>query len=326
MATTFQQHIVQESAMLSGSSVELQWLLSAMILASKLITAQVRRAGLNDILGSFGETNIQGETQQKLDVFADKTLINCFSNRKSVGVLASEENEHAILLSTAPEAQYAIVFDPLDGSSNIDVAVTIGTTFSIFPRPESGDLNDPLNWILQPGRNQIAAGYVVYGSSTVLVYSLGTGVHAFTLDPSIGTFILTHENIRMPAQGEYYSFNEAYNDYFPPRYVEFVKKIKSGNLGKFYSSRFIGSMVADFHRTLLRGGVFIYPETESYPNGRLRLLYEANPIAFLAEQAGGAASNGEQKILDIQPTELHQRTPLTVGGKVEMEAFEKYCL
>ena len=312
--------------MLSDSSVELQWLLSAMILASKLITAQVRRAGLNDILGSAGETNIQGETQQKLDIFADKTLINCFSSRKSVGVLASEENEHPILLSTAPEAQYAIVFDPLDGSSNIDVAVTIGTTFSIFPRPENADVNDPLNWILQPGRRQIAAGYVVYGSSTVLVYSLGSGAHAFTLDPSIGTFILTHENIRMPAQGEYYSFNEAYNDYFPPRYVEFVNQIKAGNLGKFYSSRFIGSMVADFHRTLLRGGIFIYPETESYPKGRLRLLYEANPIAFLAEQAGGAASNGKQKILDVQPTELHQRTPLIVGGKVEMEAFEKYCL
>lgn len=326
MATTFQQHIVQESAMFSGSSVELQWLLSAMILASKLITAQVRRAGLNDILGSAGETNIQGETQQKLDVFADKTLINCFSSRKSVGVLASEENEHPILLSTAPEAQYAIVFDPLDGSSNIDVAVTIGTTFSIFERPENADINNPLNWILQPGRRQIAAGYVVYGSSTVLVYSVGSGVHAFTLDPSIGTFILTHENIRMPEQGEYYSFNEAYNDYFPPRYVEFVKKIKAGNLGKFYSSRFIGSMVADFHRTLLRGGIFIYPETENYPKGRLRLLYEANPIAFLAEQAGGAASNGEQKILDVVPKELHQRTPLIVGGKIEMEAFEKYCL
>ncbi len=326
MATTFQQHIVQESTMFSGSSVELQWLLSAMILASKLITAQVRRAGLSDILGSANETNIQGETQQKLDVFADKTLINCFSSRASVGVLASEENEHPIIVSTSPEAQYAIVFDPLDGSSNIDVAVTIGTTFSIFPRPETGDVSDPLNWILQPGRKQIAAGYVVYGSSTILVYSVGGGVHGFTLDPSIGTFILTHENIRMPAQGDYYSFNEAYIDLFPKKYVEFAEHIKSGNLGKFYSSRFIGTMVADFHRTLLRGGIFIYPETQNYPKGRLRLLYEANPIAFLAEQAGGSASNGEQPILDVVPTELHQRTPLVVGGKVEMEAFEKCCL
>lgn len=326
MATTFQHHIVQESARFAGSSVELQWLLSGMILASKLITAQVRRAGLSDILGSAGEKNVQGETQQKLDVFADETLIRCFSSRASVGVIASEENEHPILLSTAPEAQYGIVFDPLDGSSNIDVAVTIGTTFSIFPRPDERDAADPLNWILQPGRRQLAAGYVVYGSSTVLVYSIGSGVHGFTLDPSIGTFILTHENITMPAQGEYYSFNEAYNEYFPPRYVEFVKQIKAGKLGKFYSSRFIGSMVADFHRTLLRGGIFIYPETTNYPKGRLRLLYEANPIAFLAEQAGGAASDGERPILDVEPAELHQRTPLIVGGRKEMEAFEKYCL
>lgn len=326
MATTFQQHIVQESTRFSGSSVELQWLLSAMILASKLITAQVRRAGLSDILGSANETNIQGETQQKLDVFADKTLINCFSSRASVGVLASEENEHPIVVSNEPEAQYAIVFDPLDGSSNIDVAVTIGTTFSIFPRPATGDVKNPLNWILQPGRKQIAAGYVVYGSSTVLVYSVGNGVHGFTLDPSIGTFILTHENIRMPEQGDYYSFNEAYNDLFPPKYVEFVQKIKSGSLGKFYSARFIGSLVADFHRTLLRGGIFIYPETKNFPDGRLRLLYEANPIAFLAEQAGGFASNGKKAILDILPHELHERTPLIVGGKVEMTEFEKFCL
>lgn len=324
MATTFQQHIVQEHTMFSGSSVELQWLLSGMILASKLIAAQVRRAGLNDILGSAGETNIQGETQQKLDVFADETLISCFSSRESVGVIASEENEHPIVLRTSPDAQYAIVFDPLDGSSNIDVAVTIGTTFSIFPRPENTDSNDPLNWILQPGNKQIAAGYVVYGSSTVLVYSVGNGVHAFTLDPSIGTFILTHENIKIPAQGDYYSFNEAYNDLFPPKYVDFVREIKDGKLGKFYSSRFIGSLVADFHRTLLRGGIFLYPETSNYPGGRLRLLYEANPIAFLAHQAGGFATDGEQPILEIKPKKLHQRTPLVVGGKVEMEEFYRY--
>ena len=324
MATTFQQHIVQESAALSDSSVELQWLLSGIILASKLIAAQVRRAGLTDIIGSNGQTNIQGETQQKLDVYADETLIKCLSDRASVGVLASEENEHPILLSTAPEAHYAIVFDPLDGSSNIDVAVTIGTTFSIFPRPETGDVNDPLSWILQPGNKQIAAGYVVYGSSTVLVYSLGKGVHGFTLDPSIGTYILTHENIRMPAQGDYYSCNEAYNEFFPPKFVKYVRHLKDGGLGKFYSSRFIGSLVADFHRTLLRGGIFIYPETKSFPEGRLRLLYEANPIAFLAHQAGGMASDGETPILEINPTELHQRTPLVVGGKTEMEEFNKH--
>lgn len=324
MATTFQQHIVQESADISSSSVELQWLLSGIILASKLIAAQVRRTGLTDIIGSNGQMNVQGEIQQKLDVYADETLIKCLSDRASVGVLASEENEHPILLSTAPEAHYAIIFDPLDGSSNIDVAVTIGTTFSIFPRPENADVNDPLSWILQPGNKQIAAGYIVYGSSTVLVYSLGNGVHGFTLDPSIGTYILTHENIRMPAQGDYYSCNEAYNEFFPPKFVKYVRHLKNGGLGKFYSSRFIGSLVADFHRTLLRGGIFIYPETTNFPEGRLRLLYEANPIAFLAHQAGGMASDGEKPILEINPTELHQRTPLVVGGKTEMEEFNKH--
>lgn len=324
MTITFQQHIVQEQTTFSESSVELQWLLSGIILASKLIAAQVRRAGLDDVLGSAGEVNIQGENQQKLDVYADETMIKCFKKRESIGVIASEEHEHSILLSTDPKAQYAIVFDPLDGSSNIDVAVTIGTTFSFFSRPENIDASEPLNWILQPGSKQIAAGYIVYGSSTVLVYSIGNGVHGFTLDPSLGTYFLTHENIRIPECGNYYSFNEAYNEQFPQKYVEFAEHIKNGGLGKFYSSRFIGSMVADFHRTLLNGGIFIYPETQSYPKGRLRLLYEASPVAFLAEQAGGAASNGEKPILEIKPDELHQRTPLIVGGKNEMDAFNKY--
>lgn len=325
MLISFQQHIVQEQT-LHGSPVELQWLLSGIILATKLIQSQVRRAGLIDILGSVGETNIQGEVQQKLDVYANEMLINCFSRRESVGVIASEENEHPIVLRhNSPDAQYAIVFDPLDGSSNIDVAVTIGTTFSIFRRPENADENDPLQWILQPGRKQIAAGYVVYGSSTVMVYSVGNGVHAFTLDPSIGTYILTHENIRIPKQGDYYSINEAYSDEFTKPYVDYIKRLKSGGLGKFYSSRFVGSLVADFHRTLLRGGIFLYPATNNYQEGRLRLLYEANPVAFLAEHAGGKASDGTRAILDVQPTELHQRTPLIIGGTVEMAEFER-CL
>ena len=323
MLISFQQHIVQEQT-LHDSPVELQWLLSGIILATKLIQSQVRRAGLIDVLGTVGETNVQGEVQQKLDVYANETLINCFRMRVSVGVIASEENEHPIVLKhNSPDAQYAIVFDPLDGSSNIDVAVTIGTTFSIFRRPENA--NDPLQWILQPGRKQIAAGYVVYGSSTVMVYSVGNGVHAFTLDPSIGTYILTHENIRIPPQGDYYSINEAYCDKFAKPYVEYINRLKYGGLGKSYSSRFVGSMVADFHRTLLRGGIFLYPATTDYPEGRLRLLYEANPVAFLAEHAGGAASNGIQPILEVQPFELHQRTPLIIGGATEMAEFER-CL
>lgn len=308
---------------MSDSPNELQWIFSGLALATKMIQAQVRRAALVNILGSVDEINVQGEIQQKLDVYANETLIDCFSLRESIGIIASEENEHPITVGhTSPNAQYAIVFDPLDGSSNIDVAVTIGTTFSIFRRPDAGNVEDPLQWVLQPGRRQIAAGYVVYGSSTVLVYSIGSGVHGFTLDPSVGSYILTHENIRMPQKGGYYSINEAYCDNFPEVCNRFIDKLKSGVLGK-YSLRFVGSMVADFHRTLLRGGIFLYPSTADYPQGRLRLLYEANPVAFLAEQAGGLATDGKQNILDVQPQDLHQRTPLMVGGKFEMTEFEK---
>ncbi len=322
MVITFQQHIVQEQAHLSGSP-ELQWMLSGIVLATKLIQSQVRRAGLIDILGSQGEINVQGEVQQKLDIYANETLINCLKIRESIGIIASEENELPIAVhQSSPNAQYAVIFDPLDGSSNIDVAVTIGTTFSIFRRPENTDGNDPMEWILQPGRKQIAAGYVIYGSSTVLVYSLGNGVHGFTLDPSIGSYILTHPDIKIPKQGGYYSMNEAYCEEFAAPYRDYLKMLKTGRLNKFYSSRFVGSLVSDFHRTLLRGGVFVYPENNHYPEGRLRLLYEANPIAFIAEQAGGRASNGRQNILDIKPKGLHERTALVVGGDVEMTAFE----
>jgi fructose-1,6-bisphosphatase I len=326
MITTLQQHVVQEQMRMKDSPNELQWIFSGLALATKMIQAQVRRAALVNILGSLDKINVQGEVQQKLDVYANETLIDCFSLRESIGIIASEENEHPITVGhTSPNAQYAIVFDPLDGSSNIDVAVTIGTTFSIFRRPEVGNDEDPLRWVLQPGRRQIAAGYVVYGSSTVLVYSIGNGVHGFTLDPSVGSYILTHENIRMPEQGNYYSINEAYRENFPEVYNRFVRKLKNGGLGRFYSSRFIGSMVADFHRTLLRGGIFLYPSTTNYPEGRLRLLYEANPIAFLAEHAGGSATDGKRNILDVEPSDLHQRTPLIVGGKVEMAEFERCC-
>jgi fructose-1,6-bisphosphatase I len=326
MSITFQQHILQEQSMFPGESFEIQWLLSGIILATKLIQAEIRRAGLGDILGAVGEMNVQGEVQQKLDVFANETLIKCFSLRESVGIIASEENEHPLAIRhTSPDALYAIVFDPLDGSSNIDVAVTIGTTFSIFRRPDDADASDPMQWVLQPGKKQIAAGYVVYGSSTVLVYSVGNGVHAFTLDPMVGSYILSHENIRMPEQGSYYSINEAHSDKYPAPYVEYVKRLKGGAFGRDYSSRFVGSMVADFHRTLLRGGIFLYPANTDYPDGRLRLLYEANPIAYIAEHAGGLATNGTKRILDLQPESLHQRTSFAVGGKFEMAELEK-CL
>jgi fructose-1,6-bisphosphatase I len=324
MITTFQQHVSQEQMDVPGATGEFTWLMSGLQLATKMIESQVRRAGLAGILGSHGEINVQGEVQQKLDVYANEALIHCLSLRESIGIIASEENEEPIILGhKSPNSQYAIVFDPLDGSSNIDVAVTIGTTFSIFHRPGGEKAVDPVEWLLQPGSKQVAAGYVVYGSSTVLVYSAGNGVHGFTLDPSVGSYILSHENIRIPAQGQYYSINEAYCDKFPAAYLKYLKYLRAGVNGRSYSSRFVGSMVADFHRTLLRGGVFIYPPTTDYPQGKLRLLYEANPVSFLAEQAGGAASDGTQRLLDVQPTGIHQRTPLIVGGEVEMAAFER---
>jgi fructose-1,6-bisphosphatase I len=259
-----------------------------------------------------------------LDVFANEAMIQCIGCRRSVGVLASEENELPLLTPhLSSDAKYAVVFDPLDGSSNIDVNVSVGTTFSIFAKPDNGNFDDPQAWILQPGIKQIAAGYVVYGSSTVLVYTSGNGVFGFTLDPSIGAFMLSHPNIQMPTQGKYYSVNEANRLSFPDKYNRMIESMQSGKLGHVYSSRYIGSMVADFHRTLLRGGIFMYPPTKSNPQGKLRLLYEANPIAFLAEQAGGLATNSEERILDLKPSGIHQRTPLVVGSRFEMEFLER---
>jgi fructose-1,6-bisphosphatase I len=321
---TVQQHILQEQKRFPGASGEFSWLLSGITLATKMIQAQVRRAGLTDILGTHGETNVQGEIQQKLDVYADEVLMHCLGMRASIGVLASEENEHPMILRHgSPNANYAVVFDPLDGSSNIDVNVSVGTTFSVMRRPAGDKASDPDEWLLQPGSQQIAAGYVVYGPSTVLVYSVGNGAHGFTLDPSIGAYVLSHENIRMPSAGKYYSVNEGNRDSFPREYNFYLDRLRKGALGHQYSSRYIGSLVPDFHRTLLKGGIFLYPPTADHPTGKLRLLYEANPIAFIAEQAGGVASDGRRRILDIEPESIHQRTPLIVGSRVEMAEFER---
>jgi fructose-1,6-bisphosphatase I len=267
---------------------------------------------------------VQGEEQQKLDVYANETILHCLSWRESIGFVASEENERPIAVHHgSPSAKYAVVFDPLDGSSNIDVNVSVGTTFSVLRRPEDGR-EDVSSWVLQPGRAQVAAGYVLYGSSTMLVYSVGNGVHGFTLDPSVGAYVLSHENIRMPAQGRYYSVNEAYYEEFPPQYRQFLTRVRHGDLGRRYSTRYVGSMVADVHRTLLKGGIFLYPPTAESPSGKLRLLYEANPIAYLIEQAGGAATDGTRRVLDVQPENMHQRTGLVVGSQVEMEAFRRW--
>ena len=322
---TLQQHILQEQQRFPGASGQFSWMMSGITLAAKMIQAQVRRAGLTDLLGDHGDTNVQGEVQQKLDVYANEVLGECLSHRDSIGILASEENEKPAMMNRhSPNANYAVIFDPLDGSSNIDVNVSVGTTFSILHRPHGEDWDKPEKWIQQPGSRQIAAGYVLYGSSTMLVYSVGKGVHGFTLDPTVGAFVLSHEDIKMPEKGKYYSVNEANSGEFPEVYTRYLDHLRQGGLDRTYSSRYIGSMVADFHRTLLKGGIFLYPPTTSHPDGKLRLLYEANPVAFLAEQAGGSATNGKIRILDIEPEGIHQRTPLVIGSKVEMEAFEEF--
>jgi fructose-1,6-bisphosphatase I len=322
---TVQQHIQEQQLLYAPEATgELSWLLSGITLATKMIQAQIRRAGLNDIVGAAGAVNVQGEQQQKLDLYANQVLLHCLGVRHSVGILASEENEDPVLLKRHPGAgKYAVVFDPLDGSSNIDVNVSIGTIFSILRRPQPIDDTGNRD-VLQSGRGQVAAGYVLYGASTILVYTTGNGVHMFTLDPSVGAFVLSKEYHRMPEQGTYYSVNEAYRDAFPPAYRLFLQQLRRGQVGRrAYASRYVGSLVSDFHRTLLKGGVFLYPPTATHSSGKLRLLYEANPIAMIAEQAGGVATNGDIPILDIPPTSLHQRTPLVVGSRVEMNAFDQ---
>jgi fructose-1,6-bisphosphatase I len=323
---TVQQHILEEQRRHHPhASGDFSWLLSGITLATKIIAAEVRRAGLVDILGSAQRQNVQGETVQKLDVIANQALLHCLGNRGNVAIMASEENEEPVVVHRdRARGKYVVVFDPLDGSSNIDVNVSVGTIFSILRREDdpTGE-RDPLQDVLQPGYKQLAAGYVVYGSSTMLVYTSGNGVAGFTLDLAIGAYVISHERITMPAQGDIYSVNEANADSFPEAYRRYLAFLRSGKAGRTYSSRYIGSLVADFHRTLLKGGVFLYPPTSRYPSGKLRVLYEANPIAFLAEQAGGAATDGKGRILDIRPAGLHQRTPLLVGSQKEMELLSK---
>lgn len=327
MITTVQQHILQQQQeMLKSSGREatgtFSWLLSGITLATKMVEAKIRAAGLSDVLGAAGAENVQGEQQQKLDVYANQALLHCLGLRDSVAALVSEEDEKPVTFNRDPETgKYIIVFDPLDGSSNIDVNVNVGTIFSILRRlpPEHGTLEES---ILQQGFRQVAAGYVVYGPSTVLVYTTGNGVFGFTLDPKIGAFVLSNERMRMPEQGSYYSVNEANADGWPEEYRTYLAKLREKELGREYSSRYIGSLVADFHRTLLKGGVFLYPPTVKQPKGKLRLLYEANPLAFIAEQAGGVATNGVSRVLEIKPEGIHQRTPFCVGSVREMELLK----
>lgn len=317
MLVTVQQHILaQQEDRFPAARGTFSSLLSGMTLATKMIQAKIRRAGLVDIIGSAGEINVQGETQQKLDVYANQVVQHCLGVRENVALMVSEEDEHPVTIDLSETGKYIIVFDPLDGSSNIDVNVSVGTIFSILRRPENACGNAA---VLQPGWKQVAAGYVVYGSSTIFVYTAGQGVFCFTLEPSIGAFLLSSSNMKMPERGNYYSVNEANSESFP----ESCRTYLSGLRAKGYGSRYIGSLVADFHRTLLKGGVFLYPPTKKNPNGKLRLLYEANPLAFIAEQAGGMAVSGGTRIMDIQPTAIHQRTPLIIGSRAEVVEFQQ---
>ncbi len=313
---TLSEFIIEREKDFPFATGDLSQLLTSIRLAAKLVNREVNKAGLvTDILGATDQHNIQGEQQQKLDVYANDRFITAMRNQGAVCAVASEENDEHIVFDTptSRSGKYVVAMDPLDGSSNIDVNVSIGTIFSIYRRldPEKVTVDD----FLQPGNQQVAAGYVVYGSSTMLVYTTGNGVNGFTLDPSIGVFCLSHPNMRIPEDGKIYSVNEGnYFDFPEPvrNYIDACKRKK-------YSARYIGSLVADFHRNLLKGGIYMYPGTTDKPGGKLRLVYEANPLSMLVEQAGGAATDGRTRILDIKPEKLHQRCPLFIGSKKMVE-------
>ena len=321
---------MKKQADFQGASGELSRLLNDIAVAAKIVTRDVRRAGLVDnILGAQGEINIQGEQQQKLDVVADNQFIKMFELGGEVCGIGSEENDNYMAFQSemSKNGKYVVLFDPLDGSSNIDVNVSIGTIFSIYHRISPIGSEATLEDMLQPGDKQVAGGYVLYGSSTMLVYTTGNGVNGFTLDPSIGEFCLSHPNMKTPETGRIYSMNEGNIAVCHPgyrKYTEYCQE-EDASTGRPYSGRYIGSLVADFHRNLIKGGIYFYPTTPAAPKGRLRLLYECNPLAFVIEQAGGLATDGAQRILSIQPKELHQRVGFIVGSKQMVEKLQE-CL
>ncbi|MFU2058579.1 class 1 fructose-bisphosphatase [Avibacterium volantium] len=326
---TLGQFIVEKQAEYPNAKGELSGILSSIRLVAKVIHRDINKAGLtNNIIGNSGVENVQGEAQMKLDLFAHNTMKQALIAREEVAGFASEEEENFVAFDTerGRNAKYVILTDPLDGSSNIDVNVAVGTIFSIYRRVSPIGTPVTLEDFLQPGHRQVAAGYIVYGSSTMLVYTTGNGVNGFTYDPSLGVFCLSHENIQMPATGKIYSINEGQYLKFPLGVKKYIKYCQEEDKAtqRPYTSRYIGSLVSDFHRNLLKGGIYIYPSATNYPNGKLRLLYEGNPMAFLAEQAGGLATDGYQRILDIQPTELHQRSPLFVGSKEMVEKAQAF--
>ncbi len=323
---TIERHIIEGERQHPGATGNFSAVLRDLTLAFKVIWREVSKAGLVNILGLAGKENIHGDSVKKLDVFADEAIYKAMDHGGHLCVMASEENEGVLHIpDDYPKGKYVLLFDPLDGSSNFDANVTIGTIFSIYRRVSNsgkGTLAD----CTQPGYKQIAAGYVVYGSSTMLIYTTGDGVHGFTLDPSIGEFLLSHENIRVPKRGRIYSVNEGNYRYWDAGVKHYIKYLQEedGKTGRPYSGRYIGSMVADIHRTLLYGGIFLYPGDARYPHGKLRLMYEANPMAFIMEQAGGAATDGGRRILDIIPETLHQKTPLFVGSEEDVALCSEF--
>ncbi|CAA7390036.1 class 1 fructose-bisphosphatase [Chryseobacterium fistulae] len=324
---TLGEFIIDKQEDFQYSTGELSRLLSAIRLASKVVNREVNKAGLADITGKVGNQNIQGEEQQKLDVLANDIFITALSQREVVCGIASEENDDFIDIKCGENghlSKYVVLIDPLDGSSNIDVNVSVGTIFSIYRRVSEPGTPVQLEDFLQKGINQIAAGYVIYGSSTMIVYTTGNGVNGFTLDPSLGTYYLSHPNMTFPNTGKIYSINEGNYIKFPQGVKNYLKYCQMEEGDRPYTSRYIGSLVADFHRNMLKGGIYIYPSYSQAPNGKLRLLYECNPMAFLAEQAGGRATDGFRRILEVEPTELHQRIPFFCGSIEMVEKAEEF--
>lgn len=308
IGTTLDRFINDKQGEFPFATGELSQLLRDIALAGKIINREVNKSGLLDIAGAYGATNVQGEEQQKLDVIADIRFTRALKNGGEVCAIISEEEDDLIRLNA--NSRYVVAMDPLDGSSNIDVNVSIGTIFSIYRRVSPIGTTVQTEDVLQKGDNQVAAGYILYGSSTMLVYTTGHGVNGFTFEPTLGEFLLSHQNMKCPKDGKIYSINEGSYQSFEPSVKEYLQYCKAEN----YSARYIGSLVADFHRNLLKGGIYMYPSTEKAPKGKLRLMYECNCLAFIIEQAGGMATDGQRRIMEIDPTELHQRVPLFIGS------------
>jgi fructose-1,6-bisphosphatase I len=327
--TTLGEFIIENQNEFQYSSGELSRIINSIRLAAKVVNYKVNQAGLVDIIGAVGEHNIQGEEQQKLDVYANEIFIQTLINREIVCGIASEENDDFITIEGSDNGnnnKYIVLMDPLDGSSNIDVNVSVGTIFSVYRRITPIGTPVTLDDFLQPGINQVASGYVIYGTSTMLVYTTGFGVNGFTLNPAIGTFYLSHPNMKFPVDGSIYSVNEGNYSQFPQGVKDYIKYCQQEEGDRPYTSRYIGSLVSDIHRNMIKGGIYIYPTSSKSPKGKLRLLYECNPLAFIAEQAGGKASDGVNRIMEIQPTELHQRVSFFCGSKNMVEKAEEFML